>query len=107
MVASAAAPGIGHLLRGQIGTGLGRLLLWALWGGGGVATLIAAGLTPAAVVLLLAALAVWAVSLVDLQRHAAGRSPIADGRVLAWGVLGVTIGLVAVVLASTLGRGPA
>lgn len=107
MVASALLPGVGHLLRAQVGTGLARLLLWVLWGGSGVAMVVSAGPSPAAVVLVLAALAVWVVSLVDLQRHAAGRSPLAGGRVLAWSVLGVTLVLVGAVLASTDGRGPA
>ena len=105
MAASALLPGLGHLLRGQAGTGLGRLLLWLLWGGSGVTVLVTAGPTPAAVVLLLAALAVWGISLVDLQRHAAGQPPVADGRVLAWSVVGVTLALVGAVLASTVGQG--
>ena len=107
MAASALLPGLGHLLRGQIGTGLGRLLLWVLWGGSAVTSLVAAGPAPSAVVLLLAALAVWVVSLVDLRRHASGQPPVADGRVLAWSVLGVTLALVVAVLAGTVGQGRA
>lgn len=105
LVASALLPGLGHLLRGAVGTGLGRVLLWTMWGGGGAALAASAGVGPGALVLLLAAAALWAVSLVDLQRAAAGDPPVANGRVLAWSVVVVTLLLVVAVLGTTAGRG--
>ncbi len=106
LVASTLLPGLGHLLRGAVGTGLGRLLLWVLWGGGGLALVATGGLSAAALVLLLAALALWAVTLIDLQRAVEGRPPIATARVLAWSVVVVTLLLVGVVLATSIGGGP-
>ena len=105
LVASALLPGLGHLLRGAPGTGVGRVLLWTMWAGGGVALVASAGLSPGALVLLLAAVALWAVSLLDLRRAAAGEAPVADGRVLAWSVVVVTLLLVGAVLGTTAGRG--
>ncbi len=105
LAASALLPGLGHLLRGAVGTGLGRAVLWLLWAGGGLALARSAGLGTGAVVLLLAAVVLWAVSLVDLQRHAAGAPPLATPRVLAWSVVGVTLLLVSVLLGGTMGRG--
>ena len=105
LVASALLPGLGHLLRGAVGTGLGRVLLWMLWGGGGAALAASAGWGPGALVLLLAAAALWAVSLVDLQRAAAGEPPLAGGRVLAWSVVVVTLLLVAAVVGTTAVQG--
>ncbi len=104
LAASALLPGLGHLLTGFVGRGLGRMLLWLLWAGGGVAMTVSAGVTPGAVVLLVAALALWAVSLVDLRRQAAGQPVLADGRILAWSVVGVTLLLVGAVLAGTAGQ---
>ncbi len=105
VVASVLLPGLGHLLRGRVGTGLARMVLWLLWGGGGLAVLLGSGGGMAAAVLLLAALLVWAVTLVDLQRLAGGRPPLATGRVLAWSVVGVTLVLALVALAAAAGAG--
>lgn len=101
LVASALLPGLGHLLGGATGSGAGRLLLWLLWGGGGVGLLLTAGAGLAAAVLLSAAAVLWAISLVDLHRAAAGDAPIATGRVLAWAVVGVTLLLVVAMVAAS------
>ena len=105
VVASVLLPGLGHVLRGSVGTGLARMVLWLRGGGGGIAVLLGSGGGLAAAVLLLAALLVWAVTLVDLQRLAAGRPPLATGRVLAWSVVGVTVVLALVALAAVAGAG--
>jgi hypothetical protein len=102
-MASVLLPGLGHVLRGRVGTGLARSVLWLLWGGGGLAVLLGSGGGAAAAVLLLAALLVWAVTLVDLQRLSVGRPPLATARVLAWSVVGVTIVLALLALAAATG----
>lgn len=103
LLASALLPGLGHILQGATGTGLGRALLWVLWGGGGLSLLRTAGVSAGAVVLVLSALCLWAVSLLDLQRAAAGAPPIATGRMLAWSVVVVTLLLVVAVMATSVG----
>ncbi|MEX2549445.1 MAG: hypothetical protein WD638_04400 [Nitriliruptoraceae bacterium] len=103
LLASVVLPGLGHVLRGRVGTGLARLALWSLWGGGGLAVLLGSGGAAAAAVLLLAALLLWAVTLVDVQRLSTGRAPLATARVLAWSVVGVTIVLALFALAAATG----
>ncbi len=105
LVASVLLPGLGHLLRGRVGTGLARAVLWLLWGGGGLAVLLGSGGGTAAAVLLLAALAVWAVTLVDLQRLETDHPPLATAPVLAWSVVAVTLVLAVVALAAAVGAG--
>ncbi len=105
LIASVLLPGLGHVLRGHPGTGLARMVLWLSWGGGGLAVLLGSGGGRAAAVLLPAALLVWAVTLVDLQRLSAGRPPLATARVLAWSVVGVTLVLALVALAAATGAG--
>lgn len=94
LVASALLPGLGHLLVGFPGTGVARILLWLLWAGGAGLTLVSVGVTSSALVLTLAAIALWAITLQDLSRLAEGRPQLLTGRVLAWSVVGVTAALV-------------
>lgn len=105
LLASVLFPGLGHALRGRVGTGLARTVLWLSWGGGGLAVLLGSGGGPVAAVLLLAAVLLWAVTLVDLQRLAAGQPPLATGRVLAWSVVGVTLAVALAALAAAAGAG--
>jgi hypothetical protein len=94
LVASALLPGLGHLLVGLPGSGVARVLLWLLWAGGAGLTLVSVGVTSTALVLTLAATALWAITLQDLSRLADGRPQLLTGRVLAWSVVGVTAALV-------------
>jgi TM2 domain-containing membrane protein YozV len=94
LVASALLPGLGHLLVGRPGSGVARILLWLLWAGGAGLTLVSVGVTSTALVLALAATALWAITLQDLSRLADGRPELLTGRVLAWSVVGVTAALV-------------
>lgn len=94
LVASALLPGLGHLLVGRPGSGLARVLLWLLWAGGAGLTLVSVGVTSTALVLTLAAAALWAITLHDLSRLADGQGQLLTGRVLAWSVVGVTAALV-------------
>lgn len=94
LVASALLPGLGHLLLGHPGSGLARILLWLLWAGGAGLTLVSVGVTSTALVLALAAAALWAITLQDLSRLADGQPQLLTGRVLAWSVVGVTAALV-------------
>jgi TM2 domain-containing membrane protein YozV len=94
LVASALLPGLGHLLVGRPGSGVARILLWLLWAGGAGLTLVSVGVTSTALVLALAASALWAITLQDLSRLADGRPQVLTGRVLAWSVVGVTAALV-------------
>jgi hypothetical protein len=103
LLASAVLPGLGHLLVGRPGSGTARLLLWLLWAGGAGAILASAGLSGAAVVLGLAALGLWSLSLHDLVQLARGRPEVLTGRVLAWSVVGVTTLLVLFAVAGTGG----
>lgn len=105
LVASALLPGLGHLLVGRPGSGLARVLLWLLWGGGAGLTLVSVGVTSTALVLTLAATALWAITLHDLSRLADGEPQLLTGRVLAWSVVGVTAALVLSGLAG-VGGGP-
>jgi hypothetical protein len=88
LVASALLPGVGHLLWGVTGLGLAVLLLWSLWVGGAVAS--RAGAAPVTVVLVLAAVALWVVSLLDLRRRSTDAAPVLTGRLLAWSTVVVT-----------------
>lgn len=94
LVASALLPGLGHLLVGRPGSGLARILLWLLWAGGAGLTLVSVGVTSTALVLALAAIALWAITLHDLSRLADGQPQLLTGRMLAWSVVGVTAALV-------------
>ena len=94
LVASALLPGLGHVLVGRPGTGVARILLWLLWAGGAGLTLVSVGVTSSALVLALAAAALWAITLQDVSRLADGRPQLLSARVLAWSVVGVTAALV-------------
>jgi len=103
LLASALLPGLGHVLVGRPGSGIARLLLWLLWAGGAGAILVSAGLSGAALVLGLAALGLWSLTLHDLVQLARGRPEVLTGRVLAWSVVAVTTLLVLLAVAGTGG----
>ncbi|TVR21411.1 MAG: hypothetical protein EA387_10250 [Nitriliruptor sp.] len=103
LLASALLPGLGHLLVGRPGSGIARLLLWLLWAGGAGAILVSAGLTGAALVLALAAIGLWILTLHDLLQLARGRPEVLTGRVLAWSVVVVTTLLVLLAVAGAGG----
>lgn len=87
---NALLPGLGHLLVGWIGSGLARLVLFAVWAVGGMLLLLGGGM-PVALPLLLGAAALWALGLPDAVRAAEGRPQLLTGRVLLWLVVGVTL----------------
>jgi hypothetical protein len=102
-------PGAGHLLAGRTGTGSARLLLWLLWLVGGLSTARGAGdvrLAAPGLVLLAGAAVLWAATLVDVRRLAAGDdAELLAPRPLLWLVGGVLVALVlAVSAAAFLGR---
>ncbi len=103
LLASALLPGLGHLLVGRPGSGTARVLLWLLWAGGAGAALVSAGLSGAVLVLGLAAIGLWLLSLHDLVQLSKGRAEVLSGRVLAWSVVGVTTLLVLLAVAGTGG----
>lgn len=97
---SAVAPGLGHLLAGRTGSGITRLLLWALWVGGGLWWVLSTqnGRGPG-LVLLLGAVILWGVTFIDADAIAKGRPTEPFGvRGLLWTVVGVT-GLLMLVVA--------
>lgn len=100
LVAGALLPGLGHVLRGVRGLGVALLLLWLLWGGGALASL--GGGTALSVVLLLAAVALWAGGLLDLWQRLADAPAVLSGRLLAWATVAVTGLLVLVAIGGGL-----
>lgn len=105
LLASALLPGLGHLLVGRSGSGIARLLLWALWAGGAVAILVSAGLTGPSLVLALAAIGLWSLTLHDVVQATRGGAEVLTGRVLAWSVVVVTTLLVLLAVAGVGGAG--
>jgi hypothetical protein len=103
LAASAVLPGLGHLLRGVSGLGLAILLLWVLWAGG--AFISRRGMVSITVVLVLAAVTLWAVSLLDLWRRAAEATPLVTGQLLARVTVGVTALLIVVAIGGGLAAG--
>lgn len=90
---SAVAPGAGHLALRRYATGLGRLLLFAVWLLGGLALLGAGGPVPlVAGPLFVGAAVLWAGSLVDVLRLRRGEPELLAGRPLLWLVVGVIVG---------------
>ena len=94
VVAGALVPGLGHVVAGARGTGWARILLVLLWGGGAVALGRGEGSATTAVLLAVAVVALWVVSLVDLLRMGAGQPPVLTARRMAWTVVVVTLVLV-------------
>lgn len=90
LLLNALAPGVGHLVAGWIGSGLARLVLFAVWAVGGMLLLLGGGL-PVALPLLLGAAILWGVGLPDAVRAAEERPQLLTGRVLLWLVIGVTL----------------
>jgi hypothetical protein len=91
-IASVVLPGLGHLLQGAVGSGVARMVLFALWLGGGVA-LIGDAPTGGAV-LLLGASVLWAATLSDVGRVASGERELLGARGLGALVAVVTVLLV-------------
>lgn len=90
---SAVLPGAGHVAVGRTASGLARGLLAVVWGAGAALLLLGGGgrALPAAGPLLVGTLVLWAGSLVDLQRLAAGRAEVLAGRAFAGLVAAVTL----------------
>ena len=105
LLASALLPGLGHLLVGRSGSGIARLLLWALWAGGAGTILVSAGLTGPFLVLALAAIGLWSLTLHDVVQLTRGGAEVLTGRVLAWSVVAVTTLLVLLAVAGVGGAG--
>lgn len=107
LIATMLLPGIGHVLHGRVGTGVARAGLFAAWALGGLA-LLRAAVTAAqprlpAVVLLVAALAIWAGSLLDAHALTRGSGvELLRPRVLLWLVVAVIGALLATFTISAL-----
>lgn len=95
LLASVLVPGMGHVAVGQRATGIGRAGLALVWLLGGVALLVRGpSAAAAAAPLLIGALAIWALSILDLIALGNGGQPLLRGRLLLWlvvGVLGLTL----------------
>lgn len=90
LLLNALLPGLGHLVAGWIGSGLARLVLFAVWAVGGTLVLVGGGLL-VALPLLLGAAILWGLGLPDAVRAAQGRTQLLTGRALLWLVIGVTV----------------
>ena len=90
--ASVVLPGLGHLLRGAVGSGLARMLLFVLWVAGGLSLVGGAPLGGAA--LILGAVVLWATTLIDVERLVAGQRELLGARGLGALVAAVTVLLV-------------
>ncbi|MDX1657547.1 MAG: hypothetical protein R3343_01890 [Nitriliruptorales bacterium] len=107
LVASAAAPGLGHILLGRSASGLARSATWLLWLVGGLWLLFearSAGSSPVpALPLLAGALVIWVASPVDavLLRRGEDRELLSP-RVFLWLVVGVIAALLVTFLAATM-----
>ena len=100
--ASLVLPGLGHVLAGDVGTGLARAVLAVLWVGGGLAMVLSgegAAATLPGWVLLGGAVLLWTATALDARRLVAGRTgQLLDTRRLGGLVVLVTGGLVAAVI---------
>jgi len=100
--ASLVLPGLGHVLAGDVGTGLARAVLAVLWVGGGLAMVLSgegAAATLPGWVLLGGAVLLWTATALDARRLVAGRpGQLLDTRRLGGLVVLVTGVLVVAVL---------
>jgi ribosomal protein L40E len=104
--ASLLLPGLGHVRAGHPASGWARLVLFAVWGLGGLLVLLGAGAAslPVAAPLLLGAFVIHVLSQVDLAALERGGRELLAGRTLLWLVVGVTV---LVVLGAVVGLGVA
>jgi len=110
LIASAAVPGLGHMLLGRTGNGVARALTYLLWLIGGIvlireATLYNRPILPG-IPLVLGALVVWVTSAIDAMNLArGGTTELLRPRVFFWLMLGV-IGLLMITFIATAARLP-
>jgi hypothetical protein len=108
LLLTALLPGAGHAALGRMGTAWARGLTYLLWVLGGT-TLLVTALTSGesalpGIILLLGALALWVITLLDVQSLLANRTrQILDARVFLWLVVGV-IGLLMLTFMATFSR---
>ncbi|MEX0831072.1 MAG: hypothetical protein WD007_00590 [Nitriliruptoraceae bacterium] len=108
VILSMIGPGLGHLLWGKRTAGAARFVIFAgwvtagwLWTWGDLEDVRLAG-----VVLLGGSVVLWGATLVDTIAMVRGRTEPFGSRGLLWLVVGVTVMLVAVVLAVIMGMAP-
>ena len=101
---SAVAPGAGHMSVGRYGSGLARLTLFLIWMAGALMLGIGGGRGAMLAVapLFLGAIAVWAGTLVDVQRLSQAQEELLVGRRLLYLVIGVLVLLGAGLLISAV-----
>jgi hypothetical protein len=107
LLMSVLAPGAGHISVGRYGTGVARLVLYLGWVIGAMAVTSFAGGRGALVVtpLILAALVLWAGSIVDVYRLQHGDKELLGGRSLLWLVVGTLILMGLGLFAAVAGQG--
>lgn len=110
MVASSAAPGLGHILLGKRIAGWSRLVTWGLWFVGGLWLLLEArsvgGSVLPAIPLLLGAVIIWVSSPIDALTARRGSSDeILRPRVFLWLVVAVLGTLMLAFLAAATALG--
>lgn len=107
LVASAAVPGLGHILMGRPTTGAARLATWLLWLVGGLWLMFeargAGGSVVPSLPLLLGAVVIWVLSPVDAVLALRGSDQeLLRPRVFLWLVVGVIALLLMTFLASAV-----